>query len=60
MAKQENEPLFRLIHSLSKSEKRLFKIYANRLSNTETNDKKFILLFNSIATRKKNTMNKKY
>jgi hypothetical protein len=53
MSKQENEPLFRLIHSLSKSEKRLFKIYANRLGNHEKKDKKFILLFNSIASQKK-------
>ena len=43
MPKTQKESLFRLIKSLSKSEKRQFKIYVNRLeSNT---DKKFIALF---------------
>jgi len=43
MPKTQKESLFRLIKSLSKSEKRQFKLYVNRLeSNT---DKKFITLF---------------
>ena len=43
MPKTQKESLFRLIKSLSKSEKRQFKLYVNRLeSNT---DKKFIALF---------------
>ena len=43
MPKIQKESLFRLIKSLSKSEKRQFKLYVNRLeSNT---DKKFIALF---------------
>ena len=43
MPKTQKEYLFRLVKSLSKSEKRQFKIYVNRLeSNT---DKKFIALF---------------
>lgn len=43
MSKTQKESLFRLIKSLSKSEKRQFKLYVNRLeSNT---DKKFIALF---------------
>ncbi|MGB0477489.1 MAG: hypothetical protein ACPGHV_04555 [Flavobacteriaceae bacterium] len=40
----QKESLFQLIKSLSKSEKRQFKLYANRLqSNSDT---KFIALFN--------------
>ena len=43
MPKIQKESLFRLIKSLSKSEKRQFKLYVNRLeSNT---DKKFIVFF---------------
>jgi tetratricopeptide (TPR) repeat protein len=43
MPKTQKESLFRLVKSLSKSEKRQFKLYVNRLeSNT---DKKFIALF---------------
>lgn len=40
------DPLFQLIKSLSKSEKRNFKLYANRFHASE--DKKFIRLFNAI------------
>jgi hypothetical protein len=40
------DPLFQLIKSLSKSEKRNFKLYANRLHSSD--DKKFILLFDAI------------
>jgi tetratricopeptide (TPR) repeat protein len=43
MPKTQKESLFRLVKSLSKSEKRQFKLYVNRFeSNT---DKKFIALF---------------
>ena len=43
MPKTQKKSLFRLVKSLSKSEKRQFKLYVNRLeSNT---DKKFIALF---------------
>ena len=43
MPKTQKESLFRLIKSLSKSEKRQFKLYVNRLvSNVDT---KFIALF---------------
>ena len=43
----QKESLFQLIKSLSKSEKRQFKLYANRLqSNSDT---KFIALFNMLA-----------
>ena len=43
MPKTQKESLFRLIKSLSKSEKRQFKIYVNRLDSNA--DKKFIALF---------------
>ena len=43
MPKTQKESLFRLIKSLSKSEKRQFKIYVNRLESNA--DKKFITLF---------------
>ncbi|MDX2301316.1 MAG: hypothetical protein NW226_00895 [Microscillaceae bacterium] len=43
MANQQTEHLFQLIKSLTKAEKRNFKLYATRGSNKE--DKKFIQLF---------------
>ncbi|MBU2527492.1 MAG: hypothetical protein KKC03_12920 [Bacteroidetes bacterium] len=44
MVTEKKEPLFELVKSLSKSEKRQFKLYAGRLGgNTEA---KFMLLFN--------------
>jgi hypothetical protein len=43
MATGANDPLHQLIKSLSKSEKRNFKLYANRLQGNE--DSKFMLLF---------------
>ena len=43
MPKTQKESLFRLIKSLSKSEKRQFKLYVNRLESST--DKKFITLF---------------
>ncbi len=44
MPKTQKESLFRLVKSLSKSEKRQFKLYVNRLK--PNSDKKFIALFN--------------
>ena len=43
MPKTQKESLFRLVKSLSKSEKRQFKLYVNRLESNA--DKKFIALF---------------
>ncbi|MEQ8416666.1 MAG: hypothetical protein RIF36_05305 [Imperialibacter sp.] len=43
MAKQETDPLFQLIKSLTKAEKRNFKLYAKRINGKE--DSKFITLF---------------
>jgi hypothetical protein len=43
MAKQETDPLFQLIKSLTKAEKRNFKLYARRINGKE--DSKFITLF---------------
>ncbi|MBC7862330.1 MAG: hypothetical protein IAF38_05095 [Bacteroidia bacterium] len=40
------DPLFQLVKSLSKSEKRNFKLYVNRFHSSE--DKKFIQLFDAI------------
>jgi len=42
----KNDQLFNLIKSLTKGEKRFFKLYASRLKNSE--DKKFIILFEAI------------
>jgi hypothetical protein len=41
-----NDPLYQLVKSLSKSEKRNFKLYANRLQSNE--DSKFMVLFDVI------------
>ena len=49
MANQPNDYLFQLIRSLSKAEKRSFKIYAMRNSSEET---KFIQLFDAIDKSK--------
>ena len=43
MASVQSEPLFKLIKTLSKSEKRNFKLYANRIQSHE--EAKFIQLF---------------
>ncbi len=43
MAKQQTEHLFQLVKSLSKAEKRNFRLYANRLKNGE--ERKFLHLF---------------
>lgn len=48
MSKTKDERLFRLIKSLTKSEKRLFKIYSNRLNDGDKAGKKFLLLFEAI------------
>ena len=45
MANQPNDHLYQLIKSLTKAEKRGFKIYATRTSNP---DAKFIKLFDHI------------
>jgi len=50
MATIKNDPLFDLIKSLSKSEKRHFKIFANRTGNSE--DLKFIKLFEAMDYQK--------
>jgi TPR repeat protein len=50
MATIKNDPLFDLIKSLSKSEKRHFKIFANRTGNSE--DLKFIKLFEAMDFQK--------
>jgi len=44
MTNEVKDPLFILIKSLTKSEKRQFKLYAGRLGNNS--DSKFIALFN--------------
>ncbi|MCC6689926.1 MAG: hypothetical protein IT235_00190 [Bacteroidia bacterium] len=44
MSKPSSDHLFQLIKSLSKSEKRSFKLYASRINNVE--EKKYLLLFN--------------
>ena len=49
MANQPNDYLFQLIRSLSKAEKRSFKIYATRNSSEEA---KFIQLFDAIDKSK--------
>ena len=46
MPKISNEPLFELIKSLTKSEKRNFKLYAKRISLNE--EAKFVRLFDII------------
>ncbi|MFZ5554819.1 MAG: hypothetical protein ACOZCO_17045 [Bacteroidota bacterium] len=48
MSKVKSDQLFRLIHSLSKSEKRQFKLFASR---QDTGEKKFLLLFDEMAAQ---------
>ena len=45
MSKKEREPLFVLIHSMNKSEKRLFKLFAARPSGKSGSEVKFVMLF---------------
>jgi len=46
MARQQTDHLFKLIKSLTKAEKRSFKLYANRIGSSE--DVKFLTLFDII------------
>ena len=50
MSKYNSYNLFRLIQSLSKNEKRQFKIYSQRTASQ--NEKNFVLLFDAIAKMK--------
>lgn len=50
MSKIKSDHLFRLIKTLSKGEKRFFKLYVSRLNDSE--NKKFIILFNAIDKQK--------
>jgi len=50
MSNVKSDQLFNLIHSLSKGEKRFFKLYASRL--TTAGDKKFVILFDAIEKQK--------
>lgn len=51
MPKQHSDSLFQLIKSLSKSEKRAFKLFANRTGGK--NDKKILRIFDRIDKQKK-------
>ncbi|MGQ0826880.1 MAG: hypothetical protein ACT4ON_00655 [Bacteroidota bacterium] len=50
MSKVKSDSLFNLIKTLSKAEKRFFKLYVSRLNNS--GDKKFIVLFDAIDKQK--------
>lgn len=50
MPKQYSDQLFRLIHSLSKSEKRAFKLYADRIGGSK--EKKILRLFRRMDQQK--------
>jgi len=50
MANYKNDPLFDLIKSLTKTEKRHFRLFVNRSGNTE--DVKFIKLFDAMESMK--------
>jgi hypothetical protein len=50
MSKVKSDQLFNLIKTLSKGEKRFFKLYASRVSNSF--EKKFIVLYNAIEKQK--------
>lgn len=50
MASAQTDNLFRLIKTMTKSEKRSFKLYVNRIGGTET--AKFIQLFNVLDKQK--------
>jgi len=50
MSKAKSDSLFNLIKTLSKAEKRFFKLYASRLNDSE--NKKFIRLFDAIDKQK--------
>lgn len=50
MSKAKSDQLFNLIKTLSKGEKRFFKLFASRLNNSK--DKKFIILYDAIEKQK--------
>lgn len=50
MANVHSDHLFQLVHSMSKSEKRYFRLYASRLQNNE--NRKFIQLFNLVEKQR--------
>ena len=50
MASAQTDNLFRLIKTMTKSEKRSFKLYVNRIGGTET--AKFIQLFDVLDKQK--------
>jgi hypothetical protein len=50
MSKLYSNHLFKLIHSLSKAEKRFFKLYVSRLNGSQ--NMKFIILFEAIEKQK--------
>ena len=50
MSNPLNDPLFRLIKSLSKSEKRNFTLYVNRIQDTK--EVKFVQLFEVLDRQK--------
>ena len=50
MAKKNSDPVFQLIKSLTKAEKRYFKLFATRQKSAE--DAKFIKLFDLIDKQK--------
>ncbi len=50
MSKVKSDQLFNLIKTLSKGEKRFFKIYSSRLNSVE--NKKFVVLFDAIEKQK--------
>jgi len=50
MSNVKSDQLFNLINTLSKGEKRFFKLYVSRLGQVE--DKKFIILFDAIEKQK--------
>jgi hypothetical protein len=50
MSKLYSDHLFNLVHSLSKAEKRFFKLYTSLLKDTQ--EKKFIILFEAIEKQK--------
>lgn len=56
MSNIKSDQLFNLIQTLSKGEKRFFKLYVSRLGGTD--DKKFVLLFDAIEKQKNYNENK--
>lgn len=52
MAKQQTDQLIQLIRSLSKAEKRAFKLYARRNSSGNNGEMKFLMLFDTLDKMK--------